>query len=389
MKKNDLDILKNADDDIIEELVPFTNDNEETKKRVFEMSEKKYNSKMEKAGRSTGNSNDTMTFGVEKYSRPKWYKPLCTAAAIVLLLGGAGTVAVMNNNFSAGRGQSTQVEEGQVSEEPTEAVTEEATEAPTEVSAMLSEDEMKALFEEYSAVYDGWVQVNFYENFAPDGEAINFWVYGETYADINSDYYSRIGAKIEGDAVYYPITYTKLNKEHYGSISELKEYLGQYMTPDCEIMTYIDKIEDLSDFNDGDTIRNSPDETIPDVIEYNGELYAEKRELSFYDDSNNPPEVISNRSYEVSENSFEWERIQKRTIDAHTYIDAENYTFRKCDDGRWRISKGRFFGSEYDDTIDYTNRKGSLLNEKNGNAVDYFMTKDTTAAEDIENTTTV
>jgi hypothetical protein len=379
MKKNDLDILKNADDDIIEELVPFTNDNEKTKKRVFEMSEKKYNSKMEKAGRSTGNSNDTMTFGVEKYSRPKWYKPLCTAAAIVVLLGGAGTVAFMNNNFSAGRGQSTQVEERVVSEEPTEAVTEEATEAATEVSAVLSEEEMKALFEEYSAVYDGYIQVNFPENFAPDAETLSFWTYGETYADINSDYYSSIGAKIEGENVYFPKKYTKLNKEHYGSISELKEYLGQYMTAGNEILSYVDKIEDYSNYNDGDTITASPDETAPVVIEYNGALYTEKFETSHYDDSNNLPEVISNRSYEVSEDSFEWERIQKRTIDAHTYVDAENYTFRKCDDGRWRISKVRFLSSEYDDNIDYINREKSLLDEK-GKLPNYSTIENTTTA---------
>lgn len=41
MKKIDLSILDSADDEIIDKIVPFSSDNE-TKKRVFTMSESKF-----------------------------------------------------------------------------------------------------------------------------------------------------------------------------------------------------------------------------------------------------------------------------------------------------------------------------------------------------------
>ena len=42
MKDIDLRILENAEDDIVEELVPFSPDEDQVMKRVLAMSEKKY-----------------------------------------------------------------------------------------------------------------------------------------------------------------------------------------------------------------------------------------------------------------------------------------------------------------------------------------------------------
>ena len=45
MKKIDLSILDNADDDIVEKLLPYSSDSD-TKDRVFSMSEKKFDELM-------------------------------------------------------------------------------------------------------------------------------------------------------------------------------------------------------------------------------------------------------------------------------------------------------------------------------------------------------
>ena len=94
MKKIDLGILDNADDDIIEKLPLFSSD-EETRKRVLSMSEKKFDELMKEENK--GNDYAESVSGVEKYRRPVWHKALSVAAAIALLAGGIGTAAALKH----------------------------------------------------------------------------------------------------------------------------------------------------------------------------------------------------------------------------------------------------------------------------------------------------
>ena len=99
MKDIDLRILENAEDDIVEELVPFSPDEDQVMKRVLAMSEKKYKDlirhqdkeKEQDNRKGTIKSSETVVEGVEVYHRPAWYKPLCAAAAFILIAGGLGT----------------------------------------------------------------------------------------------------------------------------------------------------------------------------------------------------------------------------------------------------------------------------------------------------------
>jgi len=96
MKKNDLSILDNADDDIIDKLPPFSSD-EATRKRVLSMSEKKFEKLMSEKNKGNDNVYEVSVSGVERYRRPVWHKALGVAAAVALIAGSIGTVAVIKN----------------------------------------------------------------------------------------------------------------------------------------------------------------------------------------------------------------------------------------------------------------------------------------------------
>lgn len=97
MKKIDLGILDNADDDIIEKLPLFSSD-EETRKRVLSMSEKKFDELINEENKGNEGGYEVSVSGVEKYRRPVWHKALGIAAAIALIAGGVGTAAALKHN---------------------------------------------------------------------------------------------------------------------------------------------------------------------------------------------------------------------------------------------------------------------------------------------------
>ncbi|NLG04129.1 MAG: hypothetical protein GX567_09925, partial [Clostridia bacterium] len=81
MKKFDLGILDNADDDVIEKLPPYSSD-EETRKSVLAMSEKKFDELMNEKKDEKNNKYSVSVSGVEKYRKPVWHRVLSTAAAV-------------------------------------------------------------------------------------------------------------------------------------------------------------------------------------------------------------------------------------------------------------------------------------------------------------------
>lgn len=106
MKNNEFDILNNADEEIIEWLSSHENPlSEKETKRIFAMSEKKYNQK-KKYFFLPDVSNDASvseTMNVEHYSRPKYYKAVLAASICLILTGavitGFGLIGKLNDNI--------------------------------------------------------------------------------------------------------------------------------------------------------------------------------------------------------------------------------------------------------------------------------------------------
>lgn len=122
------DIFNDIDNDTAEKLsqeYPVLTDKE--KERLYAMSKRKYNTE------EMPEMNLNEVSGVEKYSRPKWYKGLSIAAAAVLVFAGiGGSMAVISRN-GHGPGTDTESDKAVVTTEAetTEAVTEAVTEAST------------------------------------------------------------------------------------------------------------------------------------------------------------------------------------------------------------------------------------------------------------------
>ena len=129
MKKIDLSILNNADDEIIETLLPFSSD-EETRKRVLSMSEKKFDEMMNEKEHKNDDKYSVTVSGVERYHRPVWHKALGAAAALVVIAGGVGTGAFLMHRSPADPLTSSQTSEDINSAATTEPGTELVTEAP-------------------------------------------------------------------------------------------------------------------------------------------------------------------------------------------------------------------------------------------------------------------
>ena len=99
MKKNDpFRLFENAEDDFIEKLSDTPRLNDIEKERMFAMSKNIYN-KMKNDPMDTKMTTDDGVEGVERYSRPKWYKPLISAAACLVVIAGiAGTASFLKKH---------------------------------------------------------------------------------------------------------------------------------------------------------------------------------------------------------------------------------------------------------------------------------------------------
>lgn len=122
------DVFNDIDNETAEKLADdYPVLNEDEKERLYAMSKRKYNID------DMSEINNTEVSGVEKYSKPKWYKGVSVAAAAVLVFAGiGGSMAVISRN---GHAPSTDV----VSEATTEAATEAETEEATEVTEATTE----------------------------------------------------------------------------------------------------------------------------------------------------------------------------------------------------------------------------------------------------------
>lgn len=380
MSEKNFDILKNAEDDIIDELIPFSSDDEQTKKRVFEMSEMKFNNMMKAMGNNNDTDNEITVSGVEKYRRPVWYKPLCAAAALAVVVGGVGAVGLLNKTPLTAKGPAAQVEETAptdttiVTEANTEsltevtsgvsaeAVTEDTSLAVINTSGVPTEDEMKAMFEEYLPIYMDIANLNAPDVVDTSAETISFWQYGGDDPDGTFDQSLWPDSKKEGTVIYDRITYYKLTDDRYSNLDEFTNYYDQYFAyKDANINGKYVYSGDLSEFNPDDTITNENSSIRRfDIIGYNGALYVPME----YEESEHPEtwnNIISDRSYDVTENSFIWERVNKCENGEDTFLKYLDIEFTKCPDGTWKISDHCITNVVYEPDKDYSKVDEALI----------------------------
>lgn len=352
MKKKDIDLsmLEHAGNDIIDELVPFSSESERIKKRAFSMSEKKFRDMSENFESS---SNNTVR-GVETYHRPVWYRPLCAAAAVAIIAGGAGTFRLLKNG---GSGSSivpaSEINEPQENEvvEPYEAET--TAEVSTAVEyAPPTEEEMKALFDEYFPVFIEALYFDASDRIDPEGKNADSVTLLMYYNDKSffAEGGDTTGLTEVGDSYYSPETYYKLNDPRFSSIEELRDYYGKYFT---NVDDYLYIGTDLSEYNDGDLVI-SEDQSHPWIIEYRGDLYALRHLKPSLTADMWDEEVLSDKSFYVSGTSFTWERISKIYEEGigQEAIGAD-LNFVRDDEGNWKLENGDLPVERYHINKDY------------------------------------
>lgn len=367
MKKIDLSILDNADDDIVEKLLPYSSDSD-TKDRVFSMSEKKFDELM------NNNSSETDDFaasvgGVDRYHRPVWHKVLCAAAAVALIAGGIGTAIVLKPKMAAPSEAPAATQTGTaqlttaavtdvttayttqtVTETLAAAVTESeltttaavTTSAPEETQPVstdtadgrLSEDEMRSMFEEYSKVFFEANICSLYNKIDPNSDKVTFWMHIGDAPDQSYDIDDPDdNVKKEGNSYYRGFTYYKLDDPHFDSYQDYIDYYGSYI--------YSYRNNDKAPIT-GDFSSYAPDSVIPEnmiyySIWYNGSVYSQRNTSRF--DPDCWKEIISDRSYYVTPYSFMWERVYKAANEYGDYASTIWFGFEKMSDGRWRLTR--------------------------------------------------
>lgn len=105
MNNNDpFRIFENADDDFIENLSDSPRLNNIEKERMFKMSMNIYNEMRKNNSMGIEMNTSDGVNGVERYNRPKWYKPVMTAAACIVAIVGIAGSAKLIKNLNRGNG---------------------------------------------------------------------------------------------------------------------------------------------------------------------------------------------------------------------------------------------------------------------------------------------
>ena len=338
MKKIDLSILNSADGKIIDNIAPFSSDNE-TKKRVFNMSERKFEKMINE--REGNNEYTESVSGVDIYRRPVWTKALCAAAAFAVIVGGIGATAYLMPKKADNPEKvfAAQVEES--SETQTVFTTE-----------MLTTDEMRKLFDDNIDPYFEAVSLNSTDRFDDSAEPVKFWRYWGEYSD-DMDNESLDDYKREGDSLYTLCTYYKVKDPKSSNIAELTDYYNTFLyKPEVQIGLGVD----VSGLEPGSIIPGKRENI--NIIGYNGGIYANEY-LKTGLCSENCEEVICDKPLYVTPTSFTWERIYRvPNADLGGEIIADKaesveLDFEKMSDGKWKVTSGQVAGDVYHADLDY------------------------------------
>ncbi|NLT08523.1 MAG: hypothetical protein GXY08_03380 [Ruminococcus sp.] len=347
------DVLEHADDSVINDIASFSKDSERMKQKVFASSEKKYNSMEKDFDKTSG----ATVRGVEEYHRPVWYRTVCAAAAFALVAGGVGVFGLMRKNTGSG---SSIVPAAEVTE-PEEV---ETVEAPTEENsaadeqASLSDEEMKALFDEYLPVYLEAEWFNAADRIDENSEKISFSVFyteKKNWLADDEDLPEDI-TEIDG-IVYCPQYFYKLDDPRFSTLDDIRNYYGRYLAdPD----TILALGGDFSQYQPGDVVVT--DGYAPEIITYNGDIYVQRSLKTSMTPDDWADNIISEKSLYVKENSFTWEKIVKINTDYWgETASAVHMTFIKDEAGNWKVDSGTMCEERYSPEKDYNSLKNLMI----------------------------
>ncbi|HRR76664.1 MAG TPA: hypothetical protein P5191_07610 [Ruminococcus sp.] len=356
MKDNEkiFDLLEHADDNIIDDIAGYSKDSDRMKQKVFAASEKKFNS-MDKDFDKNG---ETTVRGVEEYNRPIWYRTVCAAAAFALVAGGVGVFGLIKK--SAGSSSSivpaAEVTEPDETEDTDIAEMTEADEVNEQT--FLSDEEMKALFDEYLPVYLEAEWFNAADRINENTEKISFSVYYTEKKDWYTDDSPVPDGMTEIDGIVYcPQDFYKLDDPRFSTLDDIRNYYGQYLKdPD----TILGIGGDYSQYQPGDVVIT--DGYAPEIITYNGDIYVQRSLKTSMTPDDWADNIISEKSLYVEEDRFTWEKIVKINTEYWgETASAVDMSFVKDEAGNWKCDCGTMCEERYSPEKDYNSLKNLMI----------------------------
>lgn len=247
--KDKLDMIFSRKDEDIEEISRYKAAGRKEKEKIYEISMKKYADLRSENAEGNGGDYTLKAEGVERYSRPAWYRGLCAAAASVVLMGGVlGGIMLSHSSKVQPMDHSSNTD-------PT-AITVEATTSEDDIDKNSVVDALMYNIEILQEPqYPGTDSVDF-------GDCIYF----------NKDEYSVDAGKIVNLTKYY---YAVID-ERLDSMDEVEDVLKDTFIYDVR-RNYVGG--DLSSYESGYDFKddNLANRYISTFIEYNGKVYAQSR----------------------------------------------------------------------------------------------------------------
>lgn len=336
------DIFDNADDITANKIAGnYPVLNEKDKERLFAMSKRKYN-----ITKDTDKNKENEVYGVEKYSRPKWYKAVSIAAAAVMIIGGIGGSIAFISRHSAVPPVSH--ESDSETSEPSEVTESEITEAAgneteTETEAVtLTEDECIGIAKELTANYNESVKIimNTADISLDLSDYISFYLYNSENQEWTDNYAS----------TYY---YYRVDDERFNSIDGIYNYYKQFVSSancpenyeqacflnSCGITSYLGG--DVSEYLSGVSVDLAS--LSPEVyhyffckyIEYEGKLYALEPDVSDLPKIMSDPVITDITSDSFTASVF----MLPEYASGDEKYGAENIFKIIREDGTWKIDQ--------------------------------------------------
>lgn len=360
MNKDIFDVLDNADDEMIERLSSFTDDNDEAKKRITEMSERKYQNLKAGISANEGKDKNEITMNVTEKRPVRWYKPLAAVAAVAVIIAG---VSLITNSLDKSKDP---LDDLLPPAESTEAVTDYPSPKPVDTEVLPSEDHMKEMYDRfadfYSDIYETLISKQYEPVEAPGTERI----FGGRIRMLNNDNVINVdrGTFTEATHIY------KFNDERFSTLDEFNEYYSHFFDG-TDVKFSAGKKYDKPEAGESLVIDITSEEYYKNDMRYmimdlDGELYINEYAVSnFYFGplgfgSLDINDYYSEHSFIINTNSFRRIRLFKDD----QFIYALSVVFTKGDDNLWSFEEVDPIGfdiSEYRNSEDYTSDFSDII----------------------------
>lgn len=322
---DELDILFSRDESDIEDIAEnYPAAGQQEKEKIYEICKRKYNKEKSKA--VEGPEKDgyiKQAEGVEVYKRPKLYRILSAAAALIIVAGGIGGYSLIKNRhlskFGAGSTEATEIEPGV----PQGLI--------DELNAMT--DEMLSKLERYQGFH--------YGRGVDTSDSFNGSVVLGNVADN-----SQSSRKMK-------LNYCRVTDEELDSVEEMKAFCKSFLVEDLYSEGIVDDYISLNTYKENDEDNSEFSDIGAYFIMYNDKFYSRdeaSEEHSICLTEFSKYELISSEFYDENEagertsllsygnDVIKCERVYKKSDDRFVQI---NLDFVKEDDengAAWKIS---------------------------------------------------